>query len=81
MFDTTPTCAGSSWPDDPVVTHGEYESAFLLPQLMGAMAREHESIDRGDAPPSTLHTWLMRWITPQLKMASQWLCTPCRELK
>lgn len=40
MFDITQSCAGSPWPDTSVMTHGEYESGFLLPQLMGALANE-----------------------------------------
>ncbi|MCP2073052.1 UNVERIFIED_ORG: hypothetical protein J2Y77_002488 [Pseudomonas lini] len=40
MNDTLHACADSPWPESLNVTHSEYESGFLLPQLMGALASE-----------------------------------------
>lgn len=50
MLNTTQTCAGSPWPDSSVMTHGEYESGFLLPQLMGALATEYGRYGFKDFP-------------------------------
>lgn len=40
MIDTPHVCVDSPWPDTSSVTYSEYESGFLLPQLMGALASE-----------------------------------------
>lgn len=61
MFDTTPSCAGSPWPDTSRVIHGEYESGFLLPQLMGALACESAVLGlRDGSPRRTNSAWFFR---------------------
>lgn len=50
MYDTNDCYASTSWTEAPQRTQGEYESGYLLPQLMGALARESASMDRCDVP-------------------------------
>lgn len=40
MFDATHYSHDRTWPDDSVLAHTEFETGFLLPQLMGALASE-----------------------------------------
>ncbi|MHC8320731.1 hypothetical protein ACYZT4_08520 [Pseudomonas sp. GB2N2] len=51
MSDITHSCADSSWPDSSFVPHSEYESGFLLPQLMGALATESGGLEMRGACP------------------------------
>ncbi|MDB5996765.1 MAG: hypothetical protein JWP42_3901 [Pseudomonas sp.] len=72
MSDTTQSCAGSPWPEASFVPYGEYESGFLLPQLMGALASEFGGLElsgasqRRSAKPSLLKrcTSLMQALNP-----------------
>ncbi|WP_148057445.1 hypothetical protein [Pseudomonas brassicacearum] len=40
MIDFNHSSISSSWPDYSVMSQSEHESGFLLPQLMGALARD-----------------------------------------
>jgi hypothetical protein len=40
MIDLARSCDGNPWQDSPAMAQTEYESGFLLPQLMGALASE-----------------------------------------
>ncbi|MBD9465729.1 hypothetical protein [Pseudomonas sp. Pdm06] len=52
MFDVT--CTGNPWSDTSVAIHPEYESGFLLPQLMGALASESAApVSNAMCQPST----------------------------
>lgn len=69
MFDTTKTCAGSPWPDTSVLTHGEYESGFLLPQLMGALASESGGFGLRDESQRPTNGALFLKLRASLKQA------------
>jgi hypothetical protein len=45
MFDTTRFCAENPWPNTAAQTYSEFESGFLLPQMMGASLGESASAD------------------------------------
>jgi hypothetical protein len=40
MIDVIHSCDGNPWLETPAMAQTEYESGFLLPQLMGALASE-----------------------------------------
>ena len=66
MIDTPHACADSLWPDTSSVTHSEYESGFLLPQLMGALASESAApgsryLCQGRANKASFWRAVFRW--------------------
>jgi hypothetical protein len=69
MYDTTKTCAGSPWPDTSVLTHREYESGFLLPQLMGALASESGGFDVRHGSQRSTNGALFSRLRASLKQA------------
>ncbi|MGH8389667.1 MAG: hypothetical protein ACRESJ_30015 [Pseudomonas sp.] len=44
MIDVTHSCEGNLWLDNPAMAHSEYESSYLLPQMMGALTRESGAV-------------------------------------
>ncbi|MGY2258538.1 hypothetical protein [Pseudomonas sp. SDO55104_S430] len=44
MIDVTLSCEQDRWLDNPAMAHTEYESSYLLPQMMGALASESGSV-------------------------------------
>ncbi|MBZ9783146.1 hypothetical protein K9857_16580 [Pseudomonas sp. REP124] len=47
MIDVTHSCEQNRWLDNPAMAHTEYESSYLLPQMMGALASESGSVPVG----------------------------------
>ncbi len=73
MIDTPQSCAESLWPETPSMTHREFESGFLLPQLMGALAGESAGLDLrgGCRTKSTSLRQISVWLMQNLRLAAR----------
>jgi hypothetical protein len=69
MIDFNHSNKSSSWPDYSVMSQSEHESGFLLPQLMGALARDSDFSALKSCSRQSASSVLFRKLRTSLKRA------------